>query len=113
VDNVFVERLWRTVKYEDIYLWRYEAVSQLQQGLLRYFRITTRRVCTRAWITEPRQACMGRGEPEEGRRGEEGAFFFAPPSLSLCEGSAVRKRMPGGRAEGKRRLESGALRYCS
>ena len=26
LDNVFVERLWRTVKYEDIYLWRYEAV---------------------------------------------------------------------------------------
>ena len=37
IDNVFVERLWRTVKYEDIYLWRYEAVPQLQQGLGRYF----------------------------------------------------------------------------
>jgi putative transposase len=37
LDNVFVERLWRTVKYEDIYLWRYEAVPALQQGLGRYF----------------------------------------------------------------------------
>jgi putative transposase len=37
LDNVFVERLWRSVKYEDIYLWRYEAVPQLQQGLGRYF----------------------------------------------------------------------------
>src|SRR5262249_57305512 len=37
LDNVFVERLWRTVKYEDIYLWRYEAVPQLQAGLGRYF----------------------------------------------------------------------------
>ena len=37
LDNVFVERLWRTVKYEDIYPWRYEAVPQLQQGLGRYF----------------------------------------------------------------------------
>jgi putative transposase len=37
LDNVFVERLWRTVKYEDIYLWRYEDVPQLQQGLGRYF----------------------------------------------------------------------------
>ena len=37
LDNVFVERLWRTVKYEDIYLWRYEGVTQLQQGLGRYF----------------------------------------------------------------------------
>ena len=34
---MFVERLWRTVKYEDIYLWRYEDVPQLQQGLGRYF----------------------------------------------------------------------------
>ena len=37
LDNVFVERLWRTVKYEDIYLWRYETVAQLQRGLGRYF----------------------------------------------------------------------------
>jgi putative transposase len=37
LDNVFVERLWRTVKYEDIYLWGYEAVPQLQRGLGRYF----------------------------------------------------------------------------
>jgi putative transposase len=37
LDNVFVERLWRSVKYEDIYLWRYENVPQLQQGLGRYF----------------------------------------------------------------------------
>jgi putative transposase len=37
LDNVFVERLWRTVKYEDIYLRGYEAVPPLQQGLGRYF----------------------------------------------------------------------------
>jgi putative transposase len=37
LDNVFVERLWRTVKYEDIYLWRYEGVPELQHGLGRYF----------------------------------------------------------------------------
>jgi putative transposase len=38
LDNVFVERLWRSVKYEDIYLHGYETVPQLQQGLGRYFR---------------------------------------------------------------------------
>jgi putative transposase len=37
LDNVFVERLWRTVKYEDIYLWGYETVPALTQGLGRYF----------------------------------------------------------------------------
>jgi len=37
LDNVFVERLWRSVKYEDVYLHRYEAVPQLAAGLRRYF----------------------------------------------------------------------------
>jgi putative transposase len=37
LDNVFVERLWRSVKYEDIYLWRYEGVPELRRGLGRYF----------------------------------------------------------------------------
>jgi putative transposase len=37
LDNVFVERLWRSVKYEDIYPHGYEAVAQLQRGLGRYF----------------------------------------------------------------------------
>lgn len=37
LDNVFVERLWRTVKYEEVYLWRHETVRALQAGLERYF----------------------------------------------------------------------------
>jgi putative transposase len=37
LDNVFVERLWRTVKYEDIYLRGYETVAELLRGLRRYF----------------------------------------------------------------------------
>src|SRR3954469_10693863 len=37
LDDVFVERLWRTVKYEDIYIRGYEAVAELQRGLARYF----------------------------------------------------------------------------
>jgi len=37
LDNVFVERLWRSVKYEDIYIWRYETVPELRRGLGRYF----------------------------------------------------------------------------
>ncbi|MBV7338326.1 IS3 family transposase [Chloroflexi bacterium TSY] len=37
LDNIFVERLWRTVKYEDIYLQRYETVPALIQGLQLYF----------------------------------------------------------------------------
>jgi len=36
-DNIFVERLWRTVKYEDIYLKGYAEVDELLQGLAAYF----------------------------------------------------------------------------
>ena len=38
LDNVFVERLWRSVKYENIYIYRYEDVKSLEQGLEKYFR---------------------------------------------------------------------------
>ena len=37
VDNVFVERLWRSVKYENIYLHAYETPAALRAGLARYF----------------------------------------------------------------------------
>lgn len=37
IDNIFIERLWRTVKYENIYLNAYETVPALQEGLSRYF----------------------------------------------------------------------------
>jgi putative transposase len=37
LDNIFVERFWRSVKYEDIYLRCYETVPALQDGLGRYF----------------------------------------------------------------------------
>lgn len=36
-DNVFVERLWRTVKYEEIYLWCHNSVPALHEGLCKYF----------------------------------------------------------------------------
>ena len=36
-DNIFVERLWRTVKYEDIYVNDYANVPALQAGLHKYF----------------------------------------------------------------------------
>jgi len=38
LDNVFVERLWRTVKQEDIYLKGYSTVSECKEGLERYFQ---------------------------------------------------------------------------
>jgi putative transposase len=38
LDNVFVERLWRSVKYEDVYTKDYERVAELAAGLTSYFR---------------------------------------------------------------------------
>lgn len=36
-DNIFVERLWRSVKYEDIFLHDYETIGEVRIGLGRYF----------------------------------------------------------------------------
>jgi putative transposase len=37
LDNVFVERLWRSLKYEDIYIHDYEDPRSLRQGMQNYF----------------------------------------------------------------------------
>lgn len=37
LDNIFIERLWRTVKYENIYMNDYQSVPALRLGLKRYF----------------------------------------------------------------------------
>lgn len=38
LDNVFVERLWRSVKWEEVYLTDYQTVAEAMSGLDRYFR---------------------------------------------------------------------------
>ena len=38
IDNVFIERLWRSVKYENVYLRAYENGTELRRGLAEYFR---------------------------------------------------------------------------
>jgi putative transposase len=38
LDNAFVERLWRTVKYEEVYLHEYADVEETQMSLKRYWR---------------------------------------------------------------------------
>ena len=37
MDNVFIERLWRSLKYEDIYLRDYGTIPELGEGLKRWF----------------------------------------------------------------------------
>jgi putative transposase len=36
-DNIFVERLWRTVKYEEVYLNHYQTIPEVRSGLAKYF----------------------------------------------------------------------------
>jgi putative transposase len=38
MDNIFIERLWRSLKYEEVYLKNYESVSEARAGVERYFR---------------------------------------------------------------------------
>lgn len=43
LDNVFVERLWRSVKYEEIYPKGYESLKEVKNGLRRYFEFYNER----------------------------------------------------------------------
>ncbi len=37
MDNVFIERLWKSVKYEDVYLKAYGSISEVRKGLTQWF----------------------------------------------------------------------------
>ncbi|MFW0885042.1 integrase core domain-containing protein [Candidatus Acidulodesulfobacterium sp. H_13] len=37
MDNIHTERLWGSLKYEDIYLKSYETMGELKKGIKRYF----------------------------------------------------------------------------
>jgi putative transposase len=38
MDNIFIERLWRSLKYEEVYLKDYASVAEARTGIQRYFR---------------------------------------------------------------------------
>ena len=60
VDNVFVERPWRSVKYEEVYLHACECVAAARAGLGRSFRF---------YDAERRHRGPGRGTPGEAYAG--------------------------------------------
>jgi putative transposase len=97
LDNVFVERLWRSVKYEDVYLRGYETVPQLWEGLGRYFPFyNEERLHQSLDYRTPALVYRGgqcRGKGQVGGRG----ILFRPADPQRGEGSAGRKRMPGSR----------------
>jgi putative transposase len=56
IDNIFVERLWRSVKYEYLYLQRPESCQEQYQGLKQYFISITRKDSTSHWTIKPLKA---------------------------------------------------------
>lgn len=59
-DNIFIERLWRSVKYEEVYLHSYESVRDARDGLARYFRLyNTERLHGSLGYRTPREVYFG------------------------------------------------------
>jgi putative transposase len=63
IDNVFVERLWRSVKYENIYLHGYETVREVKAALASYFSFyNARRPHQSLEYQTPDEVYFGTGE---------------------------------------------------
>jgi len=83
-DNIFTERLWRSVKYEDVYLKDYEAVDEARQGLAEYFRFYN--------TNRPHQA-LGYRTPAEAHFGIDGRACNNVTGVNKKEKEAKRKKM--------------------
>ena len=63
--NVFVERLWRSVKYEEVYLHAYETVSDISAGLSSYFEFFNNRRPHQALTRRTPNRVYGTALPEQ------------------------------------------------
>ncbi|CAD7854278.1 MAG: Mobile element protein [Olavius algarvensis Gamma 1 endosymbiont] len=88
LDNIFVERLWRSVKYEDIYLKGYATLSELLLGLTEYSTFSN--------YEQPHQA-LGNRTPEALHRSGQGGgativdhFSDVPGRRAKLESDSVR-----------------------
>ena len=83
VDNVFVERLWRSVKYEDVYLHAYETPTELRAGLARYFEFyNARRLHSASGPTHPGCGVLWPGRPRIGSLKTEEDFTYG--TVQVC-----------------------------
>lgn len=73
IDNVFVERLWRSLKYEEVYLKAYETPRQAEQKIGQYFRFYNKR---------RRHQALNYLTPNE-------VYFNLPNHWRLNEGSVI------------------------
>ena len=89
VDNVFVERLWRSVKYEDVYLHAYETPTELRAGLARYFEFyNARRRHKRAGPTHPGCGVLWPGRHRIGSLKTEEDFTYG--TVQVCGSISLR-----------------------
>ena len=84
LDNIFVERLWRTVKYEEVYLQSYQTPREARQSLSRYFRFYNHERPHQAlgYRTPAALYCGTRAAATAGDdflEGEESGFCVSPP----------------------------------
>lgn len=86
LDNIFIERLWRSVKYEDIYIWRYESVPALEAGLHRYFELYNFVRPHQALNNETPATWYSAGHQRPGKRGQLHTASVDHPSSGLGDG---------------------------
>ena len=55
IDNIFVERLWRSVKYEEVYLKAYQNVPEARAGIGAYLRFYNHERPHQLWATRHRK----------------------------------------------------------
>lgn len=66
-DNIFVERLWRSVKYEEVYIHNYESVSDAASSLAKYFQLYNReRLHESLGYRTPHEVYFGDGRNNDG-----------------------------------------------
>ena len=77
LDNIFTERLWRTVKYENVYLKSYRNITEAKEGLSEYFSF---------YNTERRHQSLDNQKPADVyfniQRSNQNFIISLPPILS-------------------------------
>ncbi len=67
-DNIFVERLWRTVKYEEVYVHSYESIAEARRSLTRYFHFyNTERIHQSLRYRTPHEMYFGDDRNDNGQ----------------------------------------------
>ena len=104
-DNVFVERLWRSVKYEEVYLRAYDSVSEARASLGRYLDFyNSQRPHSSLGARTPEQAYLDhlltvRGSGLGSRVCRQRCSTQLPGSVAIRVGSATSPARPSRMAE--------------